>query len=136
MSLFDFIGSIFKPAADLVDNLHTSEEEKLQLNNKLVAMQNEVSMKFLEYDKKLVDAQSSIIIAEAKGDSWLQRSWRPMAMVTLLVIMVLASMGFISLEALNKLPPQYWELFKIGLGGYIVGRSTEKTAKEYFNSKK
>ena len=31
MGIFDFIGSIFKPAADLVDNLHTSDEERLEL---------------------------------------------------------------------------------------------------------
>ena len=35
MSLFDFIGNIFKPASDMIDNLHTSEEEKLALLNEL-----------------------------------------------------------------------------------------------------
>ena len=33
MGLFDFIGSIFKPATKLVDDLHTSTEEKMKLKN-------------------------------------------------------------------------------------------------------
>ncbi len=37
----EFVSGIFKPAADLIDNLHTSEEEKLKAKAGLVALENE-----------------------------------------------------------------------------------------------
>ena len=39
MGLFDFIGGIFAPASKLVDDLHTSDEEKLTLKNELANIQ-------------------------------------------------------------------------------------------------
>jgi hypothetical protein len=30
-----------------------------------------------------------------------------------------------------ELPPDLWDLIKIGLGGYVVGRSAEKVATNY-----
>ena len=68
------------------------------------------------------------IIAEAKGN-WLQRSWRPILML---------SFGFIVIY--NKfaaplfgwpipiLEGEFWTLLQIGIGGYVVGRSAEKIA--------
>ena len=40
MGLFDFIANIFKPAADIVDELHTSDEEKGRLRNELAKIQS------------------------------------------------------------------------------------------------
>jgi len=33
------------------------------------------------------------------------------------------------------IPPEMWGLLKIGIGGYVVGRSVEKTVNVYSNSK-
>jgi hypothetical protein len=30
-----------------------------------------------------------------------------------------------------EIPPDMWDLLKIGLGGYVVSRGVEKTMKEY-----
>ena len=77
MGLLSFIGDIFKPAAELVDNLHTSKEEKLSLVNQLAQIENNVKMKTLEIQSELIKAQSQVIVAEAQGQSWMQRNWRP-----------------------------------------------------------
>ena len=101
----DFVVGIFKPAADLIDNVHTSEEEKLELRNALVKLQNEVTTKQIDLlskqtdlEKQLLEAQSSIINAESKSDSWIARSWRPITMLTFLVIIVCHSLGVITLQ--------------------------------------
>lgn len=72
----DFVTGIFKPATDLIDNVHTSEEEKLELKNVLVTLQNEVTTKQIDLlskqmdlEKQLLDAQVSIINTEARSDS-------------------------------------------------------------------
>ena len=122
MGIFSFISNIIKPASDLIDNLHTSEEEKLQLHKQIREVENEFQSRVLEYESKLMEAQSSIIKAEATGKSWLQRNWRPITMLTFLVLVVCDSFGFLKFRLANEA----WTLLQIGLGGYVVGRSAEK----------
>ena len=78
----------------------------------------------------LLKAKSNIIVAEAKGDSWLQRSWRPLGMVTLLVLVVLDALGILP----NRLSTEAWTMIQVGFGGYVVGRSAEKTAPKLVNA--
>jgi len=122
MDLMSLIGGIFKPAADLIDSLHTSEEERLQIKQKMFEAQMQAAMKVQEYESQLLKAKSDIITAEAMGASWIQRSWRPLTMLTFLGLVVLDSFGVLPF----RLADQAWTLLQIGLGGYVVGRSAEK----------
>lgn len=125
MSILNLIGDIFKPAADLIDNIHTSQEEKLILRNKLAKIQNEMQLKILSYENDLMKAQASVIESEAKGHSWIQRNWRPITMLTFLALVVCDSFGFLKF----RLASEAWTLLQIGLGGYVIGRSAEKLVK-------
>lgn len=127
MSVLSFISSIFEPAAKLVDDLHTSDEEKLELQRKMRTLENEVSFKVLDYEKTLMEHQAKVIMAEAQGQSWLQRSWRPITMLSFLLLVALDSFGLLA----NPLADEAWTLLQIGLGGYVVGRSGEKIMKSY-----
>ncbi len=122
MDVFGFIGSIFKPAADLVDNLHTSEEERLNIKSQMFAIQSQLTGKMMDYEAKLVESKTKIITAEANGASWLQRNWRPITMLTFLVLVVADTFGLTTF----RLADQAWSLLQLGLGGYVVGRSAEK----------
>lgn len=74
----------------------------------------------------------NIIIAEAQGESWLQRNWRPLLMLTCIAIIANNYVLypylklFVAAAPLLELPDALWELLKIGVGGYVVGRSVEK----------
>lgn len=127
MGILDFIGGIFKPAADLIDNLHTSDEERLVLQKEMQQIQAQFQGKVLEYETKLMDAQSSIIRAEATSSSWLASNWRPITMLTFLVLVVFDSFGILK----NELSDQAWLLLQIGLGGYVIGRSGEKMISKF-----
>ena len=122
MSVLSFIGGIFEPATKLVDDLHTSEEEKLDMRRRLQSIENEFMSKVLDYETKLMDSQASIIKAEATGQSWLQRNWRPITMLTFLILVVCDSFGILAFRLSNEA----WVLLQIGLGGYVAGRSAEK----------
>ena len=122
MNILGFIGEIFKPAADLIDNLHTSTEEKLTLKNKLAVIENTMTAKTIEYETKLLAAKTSIITAEATGESWMQRNWRPITMLTFLALVVCDSFGWLA----NPLASEAWTLLQIGLGGYVTSRGVEK----------
>ena len=122
MNLLGFIGQIFEPATKLIDDLHTSDEERLEIKQKMFQIQSEAFKQAEAYEKELLSAKAKIISAEAQGASWLQRNWRPITMLTFLVLVVCDSFGLLAF----RLADEAWTLLQIGLGGYVVGRSAEK----------
>ncbi len=122
MNLLEIIGSVVKPITDLIDNLTTTDEERNEAKVKLSEIENDLVLKLVGYEKSLVDAKSKVIEAEAKGESWLQRNWRPITMLTFLLLVVCDSFGFLVFRLSNEA----WTLLQIGLGGYVIGRSGEK----------
>lgn len=125
MNLLETISNFIAPVSKVIDEVHTSDEERANLRNKLFSMQSALQIKVLEYEKNLLTKQSEIISAEALGNGLLQRNWRPITMLTFLILVVLDSFGWLA----NPLAPEAWVLLQIGLGGYVVGRSAEKLAK-------
>lgn len=124
MNILGFVSQIFAPVVDLVDELHTSEEEKAEAKQKIFALQSTLFTQALDYEKAAMEAKASIIKAEAQGQSWLQRSWRPITMLVFLALVVCDSFGILAF----RLSEEAWTLLQIGLGGYVVGRSAEKIA--------
>ncbi len=129
MSVLGFVSGLIKPVTDLVDSLHTSDEERGQIVNELTRIENEMSSKILSYESELLKAKSSIIVAEAQGQSWLQRNWRPLTMLTFLVLVVCDSFGLLAF----RLAAEAWTLLQLGLSGYVVGRTIEKVAPSILN---
>lgn len=134
MAIPIWVVDLVKPLAELVDKFTLSKEEKKQLELQLLGLQIGLVEKTLEYESRLFEAKRDIIVAEAKGESWLQRSWRPLLMLVFASIVawqylfrpMLAGM-FPGLPVV-ELPEHLWYLLEIGVGGYIVGRSGEKIA--------
>lgn len=122
INLFGFISAIISPVTELIDDLHTSDEEKLKLKNKLAELQYNFQSNVLEYETKLMQHRADVVKAEAQGKSWLQRSWRPITMLTFLALVICDCFGLLTF----RLSGEAWVLLQIGLGGYVVGRSGEK----------
>ena len=80
-AIFSAIGGIFKPLTDMVDNVHTSDEVRLNAKATLTAVQAEVAKKWFDMEMKLMDLQAKIINSEMQPGNWLSRSWRPMVML-------------------------------------------------------
>jgi hypothetical protein len=124
-----FGSSVIGDIGKIIDDLFTSDEERDAAKHKIISVLKE---KEIELQRMRTD----IIIAEAKGN-WLQRSWRPILML---------SFGFIIIY--NKfaaplfgwpipiLEGEFWTLLQIGIGGYVVGRSAEKIADKINITKK
>lgn len=87
----------------------------------------ELEAKILQIESDIKQAQASVIIAEATGESWLQRSWRPMTMLTFVVIIILNQFGLFPEELSNEI----WAVLKIGIGGYVIGQSAEVVADKW-----
>ena len=126
MGILNAIAGIFKPVADVVDSLHTSDEERLTIKQKLLEVQAGVVMQAIELEKAQLEERAKIIVAEAQSESWITRSWRPITMLTFVVLIVLIATGWMDTEALAAVPDKLWTLLQIGIGGYIVSRGAEK----------
>ena len=138
-----WLAGLFKPVADIVDELHTSKEEKGQIEVALTGALTEAGVKILDYETKLAQAQSAIIIAEAQGQSWLQRNWRPVTMLTFVSVIAwnyiaapLVAWAFGAILPVLELPGALWTTIQIGIGGYIGGRSLEKITDTIMTRKK
>ena len=81
-------------------------------------------------DQAVEDKDAAVIRAEATGESWLQRNWRPLLMC-LFGVIIANNYIIVPLFSTPKadIPPDMWELLKLGVGGYVVGRSVEKGIK-------
>ena len=81
-----------------------------------------------------LQTSAGIVTAEAKSEHWLAANWRPVTMLTFVFIIannyIIYPYLALFFEEAPKLeiPPDMWALLKIGLGGYVVGRSAEKVA--------
>lgn len=109
----------------ILDNVLTNDEEKSSAKQKLTSV-------IMDAFDKIQTLQAAIISKEATGN-WLQRSWRPLVMLSFAFVVVYAFFiqpAFFpnSISVRDELPEEFWGLLKIGLGGYVVGRSVEKVA--------
>lgn len=135
-SILPIIGPIIEKVTGIVDKAVTDKD----LANKL---KTELQTKLMTLDyssvEKELEAQASIIVAEAEGN-WIQRSWRPILMLTIVAIVANNYLIFPYLKmftdkaAVLPLPPSLYTLMSIGVGGYVVGRSGEKMMKTWKKS--
>lgn len=127
LSITELISGIFQPASELIDNLHTSTEEKLEQKRLLLEVQGRAMDRVHEYNTALLEGQARIVNSEAKSEHWVTATWRPIVMLGLFSLVMLDSFGYLP----NRLSEEAWLLLQIGLGGYVVGRSVEKGVKTY-----
>ena len=135
------IGNIAGKVGELV----TNAEERATLRMQLYALHASTTATLQQLRVQLAEHQASVIIAEANGQSWLQRNWRPMLMLAfgavvlynyalrdllLWLFTMLQSFGVkhVPLPPTLDLPGGLWSLLQIGVGGYIGGRTIEKVA--------
>ena len=127
------LGSIFSGGAkDLVegvggviDDLHTSEEEKLDAERKVKELVS-------SYQSTLEKEISSRWNADMNSDSWLSKNVRPLVLIFLVISTVL--LIFIDAGIINFVVEAKWtDLLQLVLitviGAYFGGRSFEKVKK-------
>lgn len=123
------IGAFVTSIGDVIGKFVTDPNAKLQAQIELTRIATDYQGKVLEADKELAVQQASVIVAEAKSESWIARNWRPITMLTFVYI-IAHNYIFATMFHLQSvpIPPDMWDLLKLGIGGYIVGRTVEKVA--------
>ena len=116
---------LVKGVGGVIDNLHTSKEEKLEAERKIKEL---VANYEIEMEKNITSRWE----ADLKSDSWLSKNVRPFTLVFLIVCTML--LKFIDAGALNFEVKSSWvDLLQLVLitviGAYFGGRSLEKVKK-------
>ena len=118
-------GELIKSVGGVIDNLHTSKEEKLEAERKI---QDLIANHEVEMEKNITARWTM----DMKSDSWLSKNIRPLVLVFLVVSTVL--MIFIDAGTINFVVEDKWtDLLQLVLitviGAYFGGRSLEKVKK-------
>jgi hypothetical protein len=133
--LIDGAMNLFGSLINAIDDWHTSDEEKLIAKGQIYGIQAQTLKNILDFESERLNAQRDIIVAEAKGESWLQRNWRPLSMMVFVTIIannfifVPYAKSFGMDVPMLAIPDGMWTLLTVGIGGYIGGRTVEKVLK-------
>lgn len=114
----------------IIDKLIPDPAAKAEAQRKLIELQQNGELKQIE-------SATQVIVAEANSEHSLTSQWRP---ITMLIFAAIVANNYILYPYLSlfwsdapvlEMPEQLWELLQIGIGGYIVGRTVEKTAENW-----
>lgn len=122
MSFLDAIGNIFKPISDTIDELHVGEDEKMALENQMAAIQKDVAVKMMDLQVKLSESAANVAVAETKSDSLFTRTYRPVIISGMFLMMVANYFGILPVP----LPDMFVTIFGSAFGVIGIGRSVEK----------
>lgn len=123
MAILDF-------GSTLLDKFFPDKDEAAKAKIKLIEMQ-------INGELATLQVSAGIITTEAKSEHFLVAAWRP---ITMLVFVFIIANNYIIYPYLSlfwdsapslEIPPDMWDLLKIGIGGYTVGRTVEKAVKNY-----
>ena len=121
-----FITEGIKSVGGIIDKIHTSDDERLTAKQELLSIQVGMSERVLQYERDELRDRASVIKAEATSGNFLAANWRP---ITMLVFVSLITAHWFGLTAPNLSEGQIvmlMEIVKLGIGGYVIGRSAEK----------
>ena len=117
---------LVKSVGGVIDNLHTSKDEKLAAELKIKEL-------IASYEVQMEKEISSRWDADMKSDSWLAKNVRPLTLIFLVISTVL--LIFIDAGAINFVVEAKWtDLLQLVLitviGAYFGGRTLEKKIKK------
>jgi|TARA_R100000353_G_scaffold117146_1_gene83575 hypothetical protein len=118
-------GELIKNVGGVIDNLHTSAEEKADAERKIKDM-------IMGYEAEMQKQVTERWKLDMNSDSWLSKNIRPLVLVFLVistVLLVFIDAGFINFDVKDS----YVDLLQLVLitviGAYFGGRSLEKVKK-------
>ena len=120
MSLVAAIPVIGKVIDKLFPDANKAKEAKVELTEML-----------LNGELDELEQQAGVIKAEAQGESWLQRNWRPMVMLVFTALVVCRWMGWSAPNLTEAVELKLFSIIQLGIGGYIASRGLEKVTRTW-----
>ena len=118
----EIVGILGKVAGSVASSIFPNPEHEL----KRIELQQALQAAVLERTSEIERAAADVVKSEAQGQSWLQRSWRPITMLVFVALIVARWLGWSAPNLGDAEVLKLWSIVEIGLGGYVIGRSAEK----------
>ena len=116
---------LVKKVGSVIDNLHTSKEEKLSAELKIKDM-------IMGYEAEMQKQVTERWKLDMNSDSWLSKNIRPLVLVFLVVatvLLIFIDAGTISFKVQDKWTDLLQLVLITVIGAYFGGRSLEKVKK-------
>lgn len=91
----------------------------------------QITLAAMNEGAKELEGAIKVITAEAQGESWLQRNWRPLLMLWFAGLVGAHWLGFTPPNLPSDVVINLLDIVQVGVGGYVLGRSAEKVVREY-----
>ena len=110
----------------IIDRVVDGEDDATKIKDKI--------SKLAETNRlKEIDLMASIILTEANSANPIQRMWRPIIMLGIGAILFNTFLiapyvyALFGVDVSSPLPESLYDLLGLGIGGYVIGRSIEKS---------
>ena len=116
---------LVKGVGGVIDNLHTSGEEKLEAERKVKEL-------IANYEVEMERNITSRWEADLKSDSWLSKNVRPLVLIFLIIctmLLIFIDAGTINFEVKSSWVDLLQLVLITVIGAYFGGRSLEKVKK-------
>ena len=116
---------LVKSVGGVIDNLHTSKEEKLEAEKQIKNM-------IMGYEAEMQKQVTERWKLDMNSDSWLSKNIRPLVLVFLViatVLLIFIDAGFINFKVQDKWTDLLQLVLITVIGAYFGGRSLEKVKK-------
>jgi len=140
-SIFD-VGKVARDVVDSVggalDRLFTSEKERRKAKRLMEEVRMNLEKKMLQVKQGLIQKRGKAVEAEINSESWLTRSWRPIVMLAFTGAILAHWFAVAGTHLEPEVQEWLYKTVRLGLGGYVIGRSAEKIAphaKEAYQSR-
>jgi hypothetical protein len=88
--------------------------------------EHQFTLGVMQHANAIEQAAAEVVKAEAASSHWLAANWRPVTMLVFVGLVVARWMGWTAPGMTESEYLSIYDLIKIGIGGYVVGRSAEK----------
>lgn len=119
---------IVKPITDIINKVVPDKAAQDAAKAALEQLRESDDAKEIETQLQIQLAAMANIKAEAEGESWLQRNWRPIVALFFAGLVGAYWFGWSTPNMTQLTIDDLFSLVKMCLGGYTLGRSAEKIA--------
>ena len=127
------IGTVIKPVTELVDNLTTTQEEKLELKAAMLASQMQLEVEVEKAIAAETQAKSQVMVAELQqGDNYTKRA-RPTVVYAGLGIAFVNNLALPWVAHFTghvvpdiQMPTEFWLGWSGIVATWVIGRSAER----------
>jgi hypothetical protein len=114
------IGDIIGLGTTIIDKIFPDKAKADEAKLRLLELQQSGELKELE-------AQAQVVTTEAASKHWLAANWRPLTMITFVILIVSRWFGWAAPDLSEAEYLKLWSIVELGLVGYVGGRTLEKT---------